>query len=145
MPSQFSICFAAVAVAIVICAAHPRRNEISHSLRRAAASALLRLMSSLQQLFRLARAREKTAFFLGSAIGFAVIALCILFLSRRMSGDIELLGFPFVFRIAGGYVYLVYWHWLALFSDVLFAAILGVVGGFVGVALRSKGKSQTGP
>ena len=143
MPSQLSIlCFAAAGVVTVICAAHPRREEIRRALLKATASLLLRLMTSLEQLFRLARAREKTAFFVGSAIGFAVTTLCILILSRRVPGDFEVLGFPFVFRTAGGYIYLVYWDWLALFGDLLFAAALAVVAGFVGVALRKKGPGR---
>ena len=142
MPSQIlTLAFASAAVVLVVFVAHPRREQIRHVVSRTVLSAFLRLQAPVERLRQFGRVRDKTGFCIGSAIGFSCAVVCVLVLSRRVLGDVVVLGFPFIFRTAGGYVFAVYWDWLAVLADLLFVAALAVLAGYAAAGLR-KGLSE---
>ncbi len=134
----------ATAVGLVFIFAHPRRQALLHTARCFVALCAQRVRTRIERLLRVGRIHDRTSFWIGFGIGLFCAVFCILVPSRRVLGDIEVIGFPFIFRISGGYVFVVYWHWFALFADLLFAGISAVVAGYAAVGVRAILSHQRG-
>src|SRR5437762_1754308 len=57
--------------------------------------------------------RDRLWFLAGVAAGIAFDVFCTFSSDHGMGGDLKVIGFPFVFRIAGGFVYRIYFSWPA--------------------------------
>ena len=73
---------------------------------------------------------DRRWFFFGAAAAVAFDVFCCFAPFRGIGGDVDYLGFPFAFRIAGGYVYTVYWSWPAFAADLTVAVLIALVGGY---------------
>src|SRR5437773_3779210 len=109
-------------------------------------SRLSRLLAAVRlgvsRLLSLREGRDRRCFLIGIAAGALFAVLCNLvpfFYTNGASGTdgVEVIGFPLVFRGAGGFVFTTHFYWLHFFADLLFAAIVCLVGGYAAIGIRT--------
>src|SRR5437879_1518415 len=140
MPSELAIVAVALgAVALIYAAARPARDSTQAS-RLAAAFVALR--SGVPRLLALHERRDRKCFLIGVAAGALFAVLCSLvpfFYTYAAYGTdgVEVIGFPLAFRSAGGFVFSRHFYWLPFLADLLFAALVSLVGGYAGIGIRT--------
>jgi hypothetical protein len=85
---------------------------------------------------------DRTSFRYGVVTGLVFAMCCNLvpffytYGAYRTDG-FEVIGFPLIFRSAGGFLFSTQFYPLAFLADLTFASVVSVVGGYAGFGIRS--------
>jgi hypothetical protein len=151
MASELAIfTFAAGVLALVYAIARPGRHSgqpprltaLFATTRSGVTALFATTRSGAPRLLALHERRDRKCFLVGVAAGALFAVFCNLvpfFYTYGAYGTdgVEVIGFPLAFRGAGGYIFSTHFYWLHFLADLLFAAIVCLVGGYAAIGIRT--------
>jgi hypothetical protein len=143
MASKLTIfTFAAGVLALVYAIARPGRHSGQPPRLTALTALFATTRSRVPRLLALHDKRDRKCFLVGVAAGALFAVFCNLvpfFYTYGAYGTdgVEVIGFPLAFRSAGGYLFSTHFYWLHFLADLLFAAIVCLVGGYAAIGIRT--------
>ena len=139
MNSALTLITIFAAVALSLASVRPKRGP---SGRLGYNRLIAAINSTTPRLLALHGYEHRRWFLMGVAGGVVFAVFCNLVPFFRTIGaygtdGFEIIGFPLVFRAAGGFAFSVHFYWLPFAVDLLFATVIALVAGYAAIGIRS--------